>query len=158
MSCRTFPYTLGPMTIRLSSLLALVLLLLAMPLYAQDTESEEKAMTDKASERFRAQLQETEERLQLTDEQTETVRPILEEATRQRQAVLEKHGVDLEGTEKADRPGRRTLRRMRNDLQEVNKETQRELEDVLTSEQMKQWEALQEERRAEMREQLLDKS
>lgn len=146
------------MTIRLSSLLALVLLLLAMPLYAQDTESEEKAMTDKASERFRAQLQETEERLQLTDEQPETVRPILEEATRQRQAVLEKHGVDLEGTEKADRPGRRTLRRMRNDLQEVNKETQRELEDVLTSEQMKQWEALQEERRAEMREQLLDKS
>lgn len=146
------------MTIRLSSLLALVLLLLAMPLYAQDTESEEKAMIDKASERFRAQLQETEERLQLTDEQTETVRPILEEATRQRQAVLEKHGVDLEGTEKADRPGRRTLRRMRNDLQEVNKETQRELEDVLTSEQMKQWEALQEERRAEMREQLLDKS
>ncbi len=158
MSCRTFPYTLGPMTIRLSSLLALVLLLLAMPLYAQDTESEEKAMIDKASERFRAQLQETEERLQLTDEQPETVRPILEEATRQRQAVLEKHGVDLEGTEKADRPGRRTLRRMRNDLQEVNKETQRELEDVLTSEQMKQWEALQEERRAEMREQLLDKS
>lgn len=146
------------MTIRLSSLLALVLLLLAMPLYAQDTESEEKAMIDKASERFRAQLQETEERLQLTDEQPETVRPILEEATRQRQAVLEKHGVDLEGTEKADRPGRRTLRRMRNDLQEVNKETQRELEDVLTSEQMKQWEALQEERRAEMREQLLDKS
>ena len=146
------------MTIRLSSLLALVLLLLAMPLYAQDTESEEKAMIDKASERFRAQLQETEERLQLTDEQPETVRPILEEATRQRQAVLEKHGVDLEGTEKADRPGRRTLRRMRNDLQEVNKETQRELEDVLTSEQMKQWEALQEDRRAEMREQLLDKS
>ena len=146
------------MTIRLSSLLALVLLLLAMPLYAQDTESEEKAMIDKASERFRAQLQETEERLQLTDEQPETVRPILEEATRQRQAVLEKHGVDLEGTEKADRPGRRTLRRMRNDLQEVNKETQRELEDVLTSEQMKQWEALQEERSAEMREQLLDKS
>ena len=143
---------------RLSSLLALVLLLLAMPLYAQDAESEEKAMSEEASERFHAQLQETEERLQLTDEQKETVRPILEEAYGQRQAVLKKHGVDLESTEKADRPGRRTLRRMRNDLQEVNKETQRELEEVLTSEQIKQWEALQEERRAEMRKKLSNES
>lgn len=143
---------------RLSSLLALVLLLLAMPLYAQDAESEEKAMTEEASERFHAQLQESEERLQLTDEQKETVRPILEDAYGQRQAVLQKHGVDLESTEKADRPGRRTLRRMRNDLYEVNKETKRKLQDVLTSQQMNQWEELQEERRAKMRAQLLDKS
>ena len=143
---------------RLSSLLALVFLLLATPLYAQDTVPDDEAMTEEASERFRAQMAETEERLQLTDEQKETVRPILEEAYGQRQAVLKKHGVDLESTEKADRPGRRTLRRMRNDLQEVNKETQRELEEVLTSEQIKQWEALQEERRAEMRKKLSNES
>jgi len=158
------PFTPGPMLTRLASLSALVLLLLASPLYAQGTEppknvateeaATEDAVDEKASERFRAQMAETQERLQLTDEQTETVRPILEKATMQRHAILEKHGVDLEGTEKTDRPGRRTLRRMRNDLQEVNKETQRELEEVLTSEQMKQWEALQEERRTEMRKKL----
>jgi len=138
----------------LGGLMTLVPLLLATPLYAQDSEPDEEATTEEASERFRAQMEETEERLQLTDEQTEAVRPILEDGYMQRRAVLEKHGIDLENMDSDDRPGRRTLRRMRNDLNEVNEETKQKLEEVLTGNQMGLWEKLQEERRAEMRERI----
>jgi hypothetical protein len=142
------------MITRLSSLLALVLLLLAPPLYAQDGECEDKGMTEEASERFRAQLQETGERLQLTDEQKEAVCPILKDAYVQRQAVLEEYGIDLERTDRDDRPGRRTLRRMRNDLKEVNEKTKEKLAVALTDDQMDLWDELQEERHAEMRDRI----
>lgn len=145
-------YTPSPMIKCLSSLLAL--LLLATPLYAQDTEPDDEATTEEARERFRAQMKETEERLQLTDEQKETARPILEEAYWQQRAVLEKYGIDLERMDRDDRPGRRTLRRMRNDLNEVNEETEKKLEDVLTDTQMGLWDELQAERRDKMRERL----
>jgi len=155
------------MLTRLLCLSALVLLL-ASPLYAQGTERDENVATkeattektigEEASERFRAQMAETQERLQLTDEQTEAVRPILEDAYLQQQAILENYGIDLENTNDADRPGRRTLLRMRSDMNDVHKETKKKLEDILTGEHMGLWEELSEERRAKMREKLMGSS
>jgi len=136
----------------LARILSLVLLLLTPPLYAQGTEPDD--LTEEVRERVRAQMEETEERLQLTDEQRDAVRPILEDSYMQRQAILEKYGIDLESTNRSDRPGRRTLRQIRNDLNRENEETTRKLEAVLTGDQMDRWKTLQEERRAEMRDRI----
>ena len=144
--------TIAHSTIRVSSILTLLLLLLASPLYAQTAAPGEEAI-----ERIRAQVQETQERLQLTEAQQETIRPILEESFEQRLAVLEKHGIDLENRDANERPGFRTMRKLRKDMDKVRKETEKQLEDVLTADQMKEWKAIEEERRARMREQLENK-
>ena len=135
-------------TIRFSSVLTLLLLLLAAPLYAQIA-----APSEEARERMRAQIEESLERLHLTDAQRETVRPILEESFAQRLAVLEKHGIDLENQDANDRPGFRTMRKLGKDMDNVRKDTEKQLQAVLTADQMNLWKELEEERCARMREQ-----
>ena len=144
--------TIAHSTIRFSSILTLLLLLLASPLYAQTAAPSEEAI-----ERIRAQVQETQERLQLTEAQQEAIRPILEESFEQRLAVLEKHGIDLENRGANERPGFRTMRKLRKDMDKVRKETEKQLDNALTADQMKVWKELEEERRARMREQLENK-
>ena len=134
--------------IRFSSVLTLLCMLLASPLYAQTAASSEEAR-----ERIRAQIEESLERLQLTEEQRETVRPILDESFTQRLAVLEKHGIDLENQGANERPGFRTMRKLGKDMDKVRKDTEEQLQAVLTADQMKVWKEMEEERRARMREQ-----
>ena len=135
-------------TIRFSSVLTLLLLLLASPLYAQTA-----APSEEARERIRAQIEESLERLQLTDEQRKTVRPIMEESFAQRLAVLEKHGIDPANLNADNRPGYRTMRKLGKDMDKVRKETEKQLQAVLTADQMEVWKEMEEERRARMREQ-----
>jgi len=137
------------MILRLLRVLAFALLLLATPLYAQDTVAD-----NETTERFRSIMDETEERLQLTDSQKETVRPILNDDQMQRQAILNEYGIDLENIDPENRPGRRTLLKMRRDMNKVNKRTEKQLASVLTDDQMAEWGALQEERREKMRDRL----
>lgn len=141
--------TITHSTIRISSILMLLLVLLASPLYAQTAVPSEETI-----ERIRAQVQETQERLQLTEAQQEAIRPILEESFEQRLAVLEKHGIDLENRDANERPGLLTLRKVRKDMDNVREETEKQLNDVLTADQMNVWKELEEERRARMREHL----
>jgi len=137
------------MILRLLRVLAFALLLLATPLYAQDTVAD-----NETTERFGSIMDETEERLQLTDSQKETVRPILNDDQMQRQAILNEYGIDLENIDPDNRPGRRTLLKMRRDMNKVNKRTEKQLASVLTDDQMAEWGALQEERREKMRDRL----
>jgi len=141
--------TTRPMILRLLRVLAFALLLLATPLYAQDTVAD-----NETTERFGSIMDETEERLQLTDSQKETVRPILNDDQMQRQAILNEYGIDLENIDPDNRPGRRTLLKMRRDMNKVNKRTEKQLASVLTADQMAEWGALQEERREKMRDRL----
>ena len=141
--------TITHSTIRISSILMLLLVLLASPLYAQTAVPSEETI-----ERIRAQVQETQERLQLTEAQQEAIRPILEESFEQRLAVLEKHGIDLENRDANERPGLLTLRKVRKDMDNVREETEKQLNDVLTADQMNVWKELEEGRRARMREHL----
>lgn len=137
------------MILRLLRVLAFALLLLATPLYAQDTVAD-----NETTERFRSIMDETEERLQLTDSQKEAVRPIINDDQMQRQAILNEYGIDLENIDPDNRPGRRTLLKMRRDMNKVNKRTEKQLASVLTDDQMAEWGALQEERREKMRNRL----
>jgi len=72
----------------------------------------------------------------------------------QRQAILNEYGIDLENIDPDNRPGRRTLLKMRRDMNKVNKRTEKQLASVLTADQMAEWGALQEERREKMRDRL----
>ena len=135
-------------TIRFSSVLTLLFLLLASPLYAQTA-----APNEEARERIRTQIEASLERLQLTEEQRETVRPIVEEGFAQRLAVLEKYGIDLENQDAIERLGFRTKRKLGKDMNKVRKETEKQLQAVLTADQMNLWKEMEEERRARMREQ-----
>ena len=101
-------------------------------------------------------LEEARARLKLTEEQTEQVRPILRAGMEKQMAVLEKHGIDLggEGAARRGRPSRQRLRELRalgGDLEAVRKETRRELKDVLSKEQFKEFRKIQEEGREAMR-------
>jgi len=137
------------MILRLLRILTFTLLLLATPLYAQDT-----AADNETTEHFRSMMDETEERLQLSDSQKETVRPILKDDQVQRRAILNEYGIDLENIDPDNRPGRRTLLKMRRDMNRVDKQMEKQLASVLTDDQMAEWGALQEERREKMRDRL----
>lgn len=107
---------------------------------------------DHKAEPAQAQLQETIDRLELTDEQIEKARPVLENAVDKRDAILKKYGLDEASLDSgAKRPGRRSLRAMRGEMDELSDETIEDLRAILTAEQIDEYEALQTERREEMR-------
>jgi hypothetical protein len=136
-------------TVRYLFALPVLTLLTATPLRAQADE-----VSDLMRARINAQIQESMEQLQLSEEQQEVVRPILEENFTKRLAVMAKYGLDPQSMMEGDRPGRRTLRRMRNDIDEVSKNTEEQLKTVLTDEQIDLWNEMEEERRSRMREQM----
>ncbi len=134
---------------RHASLYSLLLILLAAPLAAQTIVPNEEAKA-----RMNDQVRATMERLELTQEQQEVVRPIIENNMRQRLAVLEKHGIDPAELQQGKRPGMRTMRKLRSDMERLGKATEKQLGEVLTDDQMATWKALEEERRDQMRKQM----
>ncbi len=134
---------------RFASLCAFFLVLMAAPLHAQTTAS-----SDELSARVQSQVEDSLERLALTDDQREPVRLILEATFADRLAVMERHGVDPAQLQAGNRPGYRTMRRMSKDIDRVRKATERQLQEVLTEDQMDVWSTMEDERRARMRAQL----
>jgi hypothetical protein len=141
--------TISHIAILSSSVLTLVFSLLVSPLVAQTVPD-----SVEVRERFQAQIEESFERLELTGEQIESVRPIMDETFSQRLAVLEKHGVDMEDPEKIKSMGLRKKRKMSKDMEKVRTSAAKQLESVLTADQMDEWKKLEEERRARLREQM----
>ena len=108
-------------------------------------------------------LEEARARLKLTDEQTEQIRPILRAGLEKQMAVLEKHGIDLRGGGGARRGGAsqqrlRELRALGDDLEVVRKETRKQLKDVLSKEQFKEFRTIQEEGREAMRQAIRERT
>lgn len=95
---------------------------------------------------------EVQTRLRLSDEQMSKVRPVLQDAADGQRSVLLKYGIDLEA-EGGAKPnlGMREGRKLRGDLQQVQADTHKRLEAILTKQQMKEFEALQRERGDELR-------
>lgn len=108
-------------------------------------------------------LEEAKARLKLTDEQTEQIRPIFRAGLEKQMAVLEKHGIDLRGGGGARRgtPSQQRLRELRalgDDLEAVRKETRKQLKDVLSKEQFKEFRKIQEEGREAMRQAIRERT
>ena len=94
------------------------------------------------------------ERLALTEEQAEATLPILRAAVEKQRAVLAEHGFDpgvRAGRGGVERPGLRTLRKLRRDMDAVRAETAEKLAEVLDEEQLAEYGKIQEENRREMR-------
>lgn len=95
---------------------------------------------------------ETNARLHLSDEQAEKVAPILHSSFESQRAVLLEYGIDIEsGKPPAKKLGYQKARAMGRDLEAVRADTNDALENILTEEQMREYQSMQNERRNEMR-------
>jgi hypothetical protein len=102
-----------------------------------------------------AQLEEARTRLALTDEQRTLAEPILRDGVTRRVAILKKYGLlDADGRRKDTRPSMREARKLRGELDDVQDETVRRLERVLTKAQIEEYKTLQREMRDAARERL----
>lgn len=102
-----------------------------------------------------ARIEQTKQRLNLTDQQVAQIEPVLESSFEASMLVLEDHGIDLTvPRDQRERPGFRKIRAIAKDLKAVREETAEEMAEILTDEQMKEYREIQEERRAELREQI----
>ena len=90
-------------------------------------------------------------KLGLAGEQADQVRPILKDHFEAQMAVLDKHGIAPGNRDSANRPGFRTLRRLRKDMGEINEKTEERLSAILSEAQLAAYEALQAEQRKKLR-------
>ena len=110
--------------------------------------------SDRAAE-LEVRIEQTKQRLNLTDEQVAQIEPVLESSFEASMLVLEDHGIDLAiPRDQRERPGFRKMRAISRDLKAVREETAEEMAEILTDEQMVEYRKIQEERRAQLREQI----
>ena len=118
------------------------------------TSLAQQADPDRVAE-LEARVEQTRERLNLTDEQVAQIEPILESSFEASMLVLENHGIDLSvPRDQRERPGFRKMRAIAKDMKAVRQETAEEMAEILSVEQMEEYRKIQEERRAELREQI----
>ncbi len=112
------------------------------------------AQDDQAAQ-LEQQIEQLRTRLNLNDEQVAAISPVLKDSIREQRRILSTYGVNLESRdEAAGRLGIRQARSMRNELQVVREETLGALQPILDKEQLEEFQRIQEERRAEMRERI----
>jgi Spy/CpxP family protein refolding chaperone len=80
-------------------------------------------------------------RLNLTDEQEAKIRPIIEDQITKRGALIEKYQGQ----------GREGMGSLKNEMQELSKTTENQLQSILTKEQMENYRNMQAEERQQMR-------
>lgn len=110
---------------------------------AQDQTPDRAAMAAEVEARMAA----AKERLNLSDDQAAQVEVILQETNEKRSQIFEDANLQ---------EGRsfRKMRQLRSDMQELNEETTERMAEVLDDEQMREYEKMKEEQRAEMKERM----
>ena len=96
-------------------------------------------------------------RLNLTDEQSEKFEPIILYQWEKRLAVMKKHGINRDSSLSEKKIGLRQLRAVRKEMDKINKEIEKQLANILSKEQMDEYNNIQEENRVEMRMRLREK-
>jgi len=133
-------------------LLVFVVVLLGFAGSGWAQENDATANASEAGE-VRAQIEDQfeamAERLALTDDQRVALEPILQAQFADNRAILESHGLDQQSENPASRQERRALFR---ELRQRNQQTQAQVAEILSEEQMVVYRELQAERRDRMRE------
>ena len=93
-------------------------------------------------------------RLKPTDNQNDQLMPIFLDIFQKRQSIMKKNGVDLKSRSSGERIGMKQLRSIKKEMDKLNKQTIKQLEKVLSKEQLNEFKKFQEEQRAEMRNRL----
>ena len=117
-------------------LATLVVLFAAQAAWAQGPPSREEM-----EQRERDRMEEMSERLELTDEQEQQVQPIFEDAAEQMRTKHEE--LRSRGRSQS------TMQAMQQAMQKIEKSTRKQLEPILSAEQLEQYDALQAEWRQE---------
>ena len=99
-------------------------------------------------------IEETKQRLNLSEEQVEQITPVLERAGERARDVFAKHGLSADNREAAGNLTFRQKRALGKDMKEVRAQTLSEIEPILSDEQLAEFKKMQEERRAQLREQI----
>lgn len=128
--------------------LFLLMFFITGPLWAQSVDLDEAQR-----EQIANQIEQTKEQLQLSDAQTAAVEEILVNAMTERFAVMQKYGINPTDPN-FKRPGRKTARKLRSEMQGLDEELKNQLANHLTPDQMATWETLEKERRDRMRKRL----
>lgn len=97
------------------------------------------------------------DRLSLTDEQAEKFKPIILYQWEKRLAVMKKHGINRDSSLSEKKIGLRQLRAVKKEMDKINKEIEKQLANILSKEQMDEYNNIQEENRVEMRMRLREK-
>lgn len=130
----------------LIAIVSLITLVLASPLSS--------ANEDRAAD-LEGRLQEMQERLNLGDAQIEQMAPIMEGAIRKRREIMARYGIDPANRNgSTSRPSLRKMRAMKQELAVVQSDTRAALAPILSDTQMAEFERMQEERLAGMRERM----
>ncbi|MGP9800615.1 hypothetical protein [Rheinheimera sp. NSM] len=87
------------------------------------------------------------ERLSISSEQETKFSPVLEQHIKDRDNLFEKYGLDKESASISFR----NLRSFRSEMLMLSDNTKEKLSDILTESQLKEWNAIQEESRREIR-------
>jgi len=130
----------------LLAILSLIALVLASPVSS--------ANDDRAAE-LEERMQEAKTRLNLSEAQSDQIEPIVERAVKSQQEILTRYGIDLENRGGSGRkPSLREMRAMNQEMEVVRSDTRAALEPILSDAQMAEFERMQAERKAQMRERL----
>lgn len=100
-----------------------------------------------------AHLREVATRLALTDQQRTEVEPIVRAGFERRIAILKRYGVvDANGQRTGQTPRLRQARKLRGELEDVQKDVVKQLEPILSKTQLEEFRAIQQEARDAVRE------
>lgn len=131
----------------MKSLLAtvsLITLVLASPLST--------AKEDRAAD-LKGRMQEAQARLNLSDAQIVQMAPIMKRAMQAQKDIMARYGMNPENrNDSGSRPSLRQMRAMKQELAVVHSDTRAALEPILSDAQMAEFQRMQEERKAQMRE------
>lgn len=123
---------------------SLIALMLASPIST--------ANEDRTAER-KERMQEAQARLNLSDTQVDQMAPIVERAMQAQKAIMARYGIDPENRDGAGRqPSLREMRAMSQEMEVVRSDTRAALDPILSDAQMAEFDRMQEERKAQMRE------
>ena len=103
-----------------------------------DAQSRGRVRQDKSADQI---ISDMKNRLNLTDEQEAKIRPIIEDQITKRGALIEKYQGQ----------GREGMGSLKNEMQELSKTTENQLQSILTKEQMENYRNMQAEERQQMR-------
>ena len=93
-------------------------------------------------------------RLNFSDKQNDQLIPIFLDIFQKRQSIMKKNGVDIKSRSSGERIGMKQLRSIKKEMDKLNKQTIKQLEKVLSKEQLNEFKKFQEEQRDEMRNRL----
>ena len=96
-------------------------------------------------------------RLNLTNEQSEKFEPIILYQWKKRLAVMKKYGINRDSSLSERKIGLSQLRKIKKDMDKINKEIEKHLVNILSKEQMDEYNKIQAENRVEMRSRLRGK-